>query len=155
MLHLVLPIFRKRRRTVHGFIFDSPESSATQFSRPYASVPFPKTNHRLLLNDNRNKFGQPFRTAVITKRESNAHCTSPSSYEIYSCRANIWASKIFSINKFRIKCLCVLTGAAIFIFHLFACHFSNSHVNTFTKVCEYGKFSTKAKQIKTLNKIVS
>lgn len=102
MLHLVLPIFRKRHGTVHGFIFDSPESSVTQFSRtvsrPYALVPFPKTNHRLLLNDNRNKFGQPFRTAVITKRESNAHCTSPSSYDIYSCRANIWALKIFSIN---------------------------------------------------------
>lgn len=152
MLHLVLPIFRKRRRTVHGFIFDSPESSVTQFSRPYALVPFPKTNHRLLLNDNRNKFGQPFRTAVITKRESNAHYTSPSSYEIYSCRANIWALKIFSINT--ALNVCILTGAAFDIFHLFACHFCNSHVNTFTRACEYGEFSTKAKQIKTLNIIV-
>lgn len=68
MMHLVVPIFRKKRRTVYGFIFDSPESSVTQFSRTVsrpALVPFPKTNHRLLLNDNRNKFGQPFRTAVI------------------------------------------------------------------------------------------
>lgn len=42
----------------------------------YTRSPVPaKTNRRLLLNDNRNKFGQPFRTAVIPRNgKSIAHC---------------------------------------------------------------------------------